>query len=116
MPLALRIRAHECIVSAQSASYSSGCIPNAGILVGVPLLAGFILSRLIADPVFYVIEQRVPLAFAPTDAQKVSSYWAPDWQPQSAAVSCPAQAAYTAAMIDRSACGPCLPISGQLDD
>lgn len=52
-------------------------ISNAGILVGVPILAGFILSRLIADPVFYVVEQRVPLAFAPTDAQKVSSHGTP---------------------------------------
>ena len=46
---------------------------SAGILVGVPLLAGFILSRIVADPIFYIVEQRVPLAFAPTDAQKVSS-------------------------------------------
>jgi len=43
----------------------------AGILLGVPLLAGFVLSRIVADPLFVVIESKAPMAFAPTDAQKV---------------------------------------------
>ena len=51
---------------------SQAQLHTAGILVGVPLVAGFILSRLIADPIFYMVERRVPLAFAPTDSQKVS--------------------------------------------
>ena len=44
-----------------------------GILLGVPLLAGFIVSRIIADPLFVFVESRAPMAFAPTDAQKVSA-------------------------------------------
>lgn len=45
----------------------------AGILLGVPLLAGFIVSRIIADPLFVFVESRAPMAFAPTDAQKVGA-------------------------------------------
>ena len=37
----------------------------------MPLLAGFVLSRIVADPLFVVVESRAPMAFAPTDAQKV---------------------------------------------
>jgi hypothetical protein len=42
-------------------------------LFGVPLLAGFIVSRIIADPLFVFVEAKAPMAFAPTDVQKVSA-------------------------------------------
>ena len=39
----------------------------------MPLLAGFVLSRIVADPLFVIVESKAPMAFAPTDAQKVSA-------------------------------------------
>ena len=39
----------------------------------MPLLAGFIVSRIIADPLFVFVEAKAPMAFAPTDVQKVSA-------------------------------------------
>jgi hypothetical protein len=37
----------------------------------VPLLTGFCVSRLIAEPAFEFMQQRSPMAFAPNDRQKV---------------------------------------------
>ena len=38
----------------------------------VPLVTGFCVSRLIAEPAFEFMQHRSPLAFAPSDRQKAS--------------------------------------------
>ncbi len=37
----------------------------------VPLVAGFCVSRLIAEPIFHVVQQQSPSAFSPSETQKV---------------------------------------------
>ena len=38
----------------------------------VPLVTGFCVSRLVAEPAFEFMQHRSPLAFAPSDRQKAS--------------------------------------------
>lgn len=45
--------------------------PVAAFMIVVPLSIGFLVSRLVAEPVFHVVESFNAEAFAPTDKQKV---------------------------------------------
>lgn len=46
-------------------------ISFAAYLLLVPLVTGFCISRLIAEPAFYVLQQQSPEAFAPSERQRV---------------------------------------------
>lgn len=50
---------------------SRRAITFSATLLGVPLLAGFCISRLLAEPVFHVYEHFTPNAFAISDRQKL---------------------------------------------
>ena len=50
---------------------SREALQYAGILLAVPLVAGFIVSRLVAAPLWGYAESLDPAAFALSDAQKV---------------------------------------------
>ena len=49
----------------------SPMLPCAAFLIGVPLLVGYTLSRLLADPFFEVVLAYNPNAFALSDKTKV---------------------------------------------
>eukprot|EP00210_Caulerpa_lentillifera_P001812 g1742.t1 len=52
---------------------SRQAVQSVGFFIIVPLLVGFLISRLIADPIFHFVEDFDEKAFAPSPRQKVEA-------------------------------------------